>query len=152
MQNPEPQFSQVYQSPLGTQTAAREAALAQAYDAAGGNFYTIAVFSLINSVINLLGLSIYFPVGLGLTLIIDGVAFALGAEAPESRGLFLTIGIVLDLLILGGVALFGFLIKKRAGWLIVIGAVLYLLDGLILLLFTDWVGAAFHVTKMRYKK
>ena len=118
--------------------------LQQAYNAAGSNFYSIAVLSLINSVIGYFQFSIYFPVGLGITQIIDGFAYGLGQEIPKSSTLFLGIGAVLDLMIFGVVALFGLFIKKQVSWLIVLGAVLYLLDGLLLLLFRDWVGAGFH--------
>jgi hypothetical protein len=118
--------------------------LQQAYNAAGSNFYSIAVFSLINSVINLFKGSIYFPIGLGITQIIDGFAYALGQEAAEASTIFLGIGAVLDLMIFGVVALFGFFIRKQITWLIILGAVLYLLDGALLLLFQDWIGAGFH--------
>jgi hypothetical protein len=118
--------------------------LALAYNAAGANFYTIAVFSLINSVINLFQGGIYFPIGLGITQIVDGLIYGIGLEFPEAKTITLAIGIVLNLIILGVVALFGFFIKKQVKWLIPVGSVLYLLDGLILLLFQDWIGAGFH--------
>lgn len=118
--------------------------LALAFNAAGSNFYTIAVFSLINSVINLFQGTIYFPIGLGITQIVDGIVYGIGLEVPEAKTITLTIGIVLNLIILGVVTLFGFLIKKQIKWLIPVGSVLYLLDGLILLLFQDWIGAGFH--------
>jgi hypothetical protein len=118
--------------------------LKQAYAAVGSNFYSIAVLSLINSVINYFQGSIYFPVGLGITQIIDVFAYALRQDIPNASTLFFGIGAALNIMIIGVVALFGFFIKKQISWLITLGAVLYLLDGLLLLLFQDWIGAGFH--------
>jgi hypothetical protein len=39
---------------------------------------------------------------------------------------------------------FGYLSKKGYHWAFVIGMVIYLLDGLLLLLVSDYLGAAFH--------
>jgi hypothetical protein len=138
-QNPEPRY-------VSPQAKAEMAAqyLTLAYNAAGGNFYTIAGLSLINTVINLFQGSIYFPIGLGITQIVDALAYGLSLEFAEARMMILGIGVVLDLLILGMVMLFGFFIKKKVTWLIPVGSVLYLLDGVILLLFQDWIGAGFH--------
>jgi hypothetical protein len=118
--------------------------LKQAYATVGSNFYSIAILSLINSVINYFQGSIYFPVGLGVTQIIDVFAYALRQDVPNASMLFFGIGAALNIMIIGVVALFGFFIKKQNSWLIALGAVLYLLDGLLLLLFQNWVGAGFH--------
>lgn len=124
------------------QAGMRDIYLKEAYNAAGSNFYTIAVLSIINSVIALFRGNIYFPIGLGLTQIVDVFSGALSQEAGSS--IFLVIGFVINLFILGIVALFGFFIKRKVKWLIAVGSVLYLLDGLILLVFQDWFGAGFH--------
>jgi hypothetical protein len=120
------------------------AQLIQAHNAAGSNFYSIALFSLINSIINFFDGGIYFPIGLAITQIIDGFSFAFRQELPQSGQVILVISLILDILIFAIVAFFGFFIKKQKTWMIVVGAGLYLLDGLLLLLFNDWIGAAFH--------
>ena len=122
----------------------KEHQLKQIYNAAGSNFYSIAVFSLINSVINYFQGGIYFPIGLGITQIIDGFSSAFQQQVPEASTIFLIFGVVLNLLIVGIVAIFGFAIKKKITWLISVGGILYLLDGLLILLFNDWISAAFH--------
>ena len=124
------------------QVGMRDIYLKEAYNAAGSNFYTIAVLSIINSVIALFKGNIYFPIGLGLTQIVDVFAGALSQEIGST--IFLIIGFVINLFILGIVAIFGFFIKRKVKWLIPFGSVLYLLDGLILLVFQDWFGAGFH--------
>jgi hypothetical protein len=118
--------------------------LKQAYEAAGSTFYSIALFSLINSVISYFQGGIYFPIGLGITQIIDSFSYAFQQEIPEASTVFSIFGILLNLAILGVVALFGYFIKKQKRWLISIGGILYLLDGLLILLFQDWIGGAFH--------
>ncbi|CAG1002624.1 hypothetical protein ANAEL_03085 [Anaerolineales bacterium] len=142
-QAPQPSVQDPFSSQQG-QAALKAQYLQQAYNAAGSNFYSIAILSLINSVINYFQGSIYFPVGLGITQLIDGFAYALQQEASETGTLFFGIGAVLDIMIFGVVALFGFFIRKQISWLIVLGAVLYLLDGILFLLFQDWIGAGFH--------
>jgi hypothetical protein len=118
--------------------------LVEAYNAAGSNFYSIALFSLINSVINFFEGGIYFPIGLAITQIIDGFSIAFKQELSEYSQAIFIVNLLLDIFIVAIVALFGFFIKKQKTWLIIVGAVLYLLDGLLMLLFTDWIGAAFH--------
>ncbi len=122
----------------------RDHQLKEAYNAVGSSFYSIAVFSLINSIINYFQGGIYFPVGLGITQLIDGLAYAFQQEAPEAGTLFFAVNVILNLLILVVVALFGFFIKKQIKWLIPVGVALYLLDGLLILMFRDYLGAGFH--------
>ena len=126
------------------QAGLREHQLKQIYNAAGSNFYSIAIFFLINSVINYFQGGIYFPIGLGVTQIIDALSYAFQQEVPNASTIFVVFGVVLNLLIVAIVALFGFMIKKQIKWLIPVGGILYLLDGLLILLFQDWIGAAFH--------
>lgn len=148
---PQGQFSHQQEPPASNpfgsaeaQTALLTQNLAQAYNAAGGNFYSIAVFSLINSVINYFDGGLYFPIGLAITQLIDAFSLLFQEELPESKTVFFGIGVILDLLIVGFVALFGFFIKKQKKWLIMVGGILYLADGLLFLLFQDWIGVAFH--------
>ena len=143
---PQNQFPQT-PNPTGSpqmQPGFREQQLKLAYNAAGSNFYSIATFSLINSVINYFQGNLYFPIGLGITQIIDGFSSVFQLEVPASSTMFFAIGVILDLLIFAMVAIFGFIIRKQVTWLIPIGAALYLIDGLLLLLFKDWISAAFH--------
>lgn len=148
---PQGQFPQQQEpsgnNPFGSaeaQAALLNQNLTQAYNAAGGNFYSIAVFSLINSVIGYFDGGLYFPIGLAITQLIDAFSLLFQEEVPGSKTLFFGIGVILDFIVLGIVALFGFFIKRKVKWLIIVGGVLYLLDGLLFLLFQDWIGTAFH--------
>jgi len=142
-QTPNP-ISETAFSSVETQALFRKQQQIQAYAVAGSNFYSIAVFSLINSIINFFQGGIYFPIGLAITQIIDSFSYVFQKEIPSASTIFFIVGLVLNLAIFGVVALFGFFIKKQKTWLIPTGGVLYLLDGLLMLVFQDWIGTAFH--------
>lgn len=90
-------------------------------------FYWIAALSVINTVIALMGSEWVFGLGLGITLIFDSVAH-------ELEGGLKTIPLVISLTITAAFALFGYLGNNKQLWAIATGMVLYLLDGLLLLL------------------
>jgi hypothetical protein len=134
------------QSPMPQQMSAemKENQIMQTYKAAASIFYNIALFSLVNSIINVLSLRVYFPIGLGTTQVIDGFAFVFAENSPEIKAAIFIVAFILDVGLFGIVAIFGYIVSKRTGWLIPVGGALYLLDGLVLLFFQDWIGAAFH--------
>lgn len=144
MQQTPSQIPETASVSIEAQALFRKQQYIQAYAAAGSNFYSIAVFSLINSIINFFEGGIYFPIGLAVTQIIDGLSYAFQKEIPSASTIFFIVGLILDLVIFGLVALFGYFIKKQKTWLIPTGGVLYLLDGLLMLAFQDWIGAGFH--------
>jgi len=138
---------QIPQSPLVSaqvQAGLMEHQLKQAFNLAGSNFYSIAIFSLVNSVINFFQGGIYFPIGLAVTQIIDGFSAAFQKDIPQAATAIFAVNVILNILIVAIVAIFGFAVKKQTTWLIPVGGILYLFDGLLMLVFTDWVGAAFH--------
>ncbi|MBI5353313.1 MAG: hypothetical protein HZB50_11795 [Chloroflexi bacterium] len=138
---------QIPQSPFASaqvQAGVMEHQLKQAFNLAGSNFYSIAIFSLVNSVINFFQGSVYFPIGLGVTQIVDGFSYLFQKDIPQASTVIFAFNVILDLLIVGIVAIFGFAIKKQTTWLITLGGVLYFIDGLLLLVFEDWIGAGFH--------
>ena len=99
-------------------------------------FYTIAGFSLINTIITLAHLRVQFIVGLGVTELADvygrasgGVGFALG----------------IDIIIALVFVAFGFSARKGQAWAFWVGMILYLLDGGLLFLIKDYITMAFHV-------
>ena len=100
-------------------------------------FYWIAGLSLINSVVALTGSNWRFIFGLGLTQVID----ALGREFSGGA---LAVMLALDVIVTGMFVLFGVFAHKRHLWAFIVGGVLLLLDSLLILLFKDWIGLAFH--------
>ena len=107
-------------------------------------FFWIAGLSLVNTVIYLFGSTLTFVVGLGATQIIDGFMSAFAAQMGQSGMVARIIGFVLDLGIAGVFVLFGVFGRKRHRWAIITGIVFYVVDGILLLLFRDFLGAAFH--------
>jgi hypothetical protein len=100
-------------------------------------FIWVSGLSLVNSVLSLTGTGFRFIFGLGIAQVVDGLAHQAGRP-----------GAVLDLIINGFVSgifvLFWNFARKGQQWAFVVGMVLYALDGLILILFKDFLGVAFH--------
>jgi hypothetical protein len=100
-------------------------------------FYWIAGVSLVNTVVALAGEHWRFIIGLGTTQVVNGLAARTGQGwAPA---------ILLDLLLIGGFVLLGYLALQRQHWAFPVGIGVYALDGLIFVAARHWVGLAFHV-------
>jgi hypothetical protein len=100
-------------------------------------FYWIAGLSLINSVVALTGSNWRFIFGLGVTQVIDALGKEFGGGA-------MAVMLVLDVIVTGMFVLFGVFAHKRHLWAFITGGVLFLLDALLIILFKDWIGVAFH--------
>lgn len=114
---------------------AMQQAVAERQTQVGGDwFFWIAGFSVINSVLAQMNASIHFVIGLGTTEVFDSGALGI------SKGAI----IALDLLVAAFYVLYGFFARKGARWAFIVGAVFYLLDGILLLVLKDWLAVAFH--------
>lgn len=126
-------------TPASTQPSAAEQKLRveNALKGPASWFVTVAALSIVNSVLSMTGASIHFIFGLGITQFVDAVAHQVGSA-----------GYVLDLIINGIIAGVFVLIwkfaRKGQGWAWYGGIALYALDGLLLLVFKDFLSAAFH--------
>ena len=100
-------------------------------------FIIIAALSLVNSVLFMTGAQIHFIFGLGFTQMVDAMAHGVGST-----------GMVLDLFIngvIGGAFTLLWIFARRGEkWAWLAGMGLYVLDGLVLLLFKDFLSVAFH--------
>jgi len=96
-------------------------------------FYWIAALSLINTLISFTGSQWGFGLGLGITQLFDAIA-------GELEGGLKFIPIVMSLTATAAFAVFGFLGNKQQTWAILLGMVLYLLDGLLLVLLAVFFG------------
>jgi hypothetical protein len=73
---------------------------------------------------------------------ITDIVLQLGRQSGETG----TVAAVIVTLFIAGIcAAFGALALKRHAWAFWVGMLLYTCDGLVLLLFRDFLGAAFHV-------
>ena len=105
-------------------------------------FYWIAGLSVINSVIYITGSDWSFLAGLGLTQLAEGfVDVAIENGVP---GAFKIVAIIFNLILVGAFALFGYYANKRFSAAFIVGIVLYVLDGLLLLLLGVLLSAGFH--------
>jgi len=117
------------------------AELTQRYRSGANWFYWIAALTIITSLIAFFGGGIRFLISLGLTQFIDAVAAGL---ATQLGGAVQVVGLVLDLVVTGVFALFGYLANKKMLWAYVAGMVVFLLDGLLSLAFRDVIGVIAH--------
>lgn len=105
-------------------------------------FYWIAGLSIINTLVVLFNGSVSFISGLGITQIIDGMAYVL--QDVYGNGI-VYFGIGIDLIIILVFGVLGFLAHKRKNWAMMIGVVLYGLDTLTFLVVTDYLSIGFHL-------
>ena len=105
--------------------------------AGAGWFITVAVLSLVNSVLSMTGAPIRFIFGLGVSELVDALAHQAGQT-----------GFTLDLIINGLVAavfvLFWKFARQGAQWAFIVGMAIYALDAVLVLYFKDILAAAFH--------
>jgi len=111
-----------------------------------GWFVTIAVFSLINSLLLFFKSGVTFVIGLGITMIVDGIILSAKESATGAVATFLMVaGFLINLVLIGVLVLIWSLSKRGSKAAYIIGVTLYLLDGLLFLLVKDWIGLAFHM-------
>lgn len=120
--------------------AGREAAEADLKKRAG-LILTIAVLSLVNTVISYFDGNIRFIFSLGITQVVDELAKQLPSAAIMA-------GLTIDVIISGAFILLGVMARNGRRWAFVTAAVFYGIDTLIFLLVQDWIGLAVHVYVM----
>ena len=111
--------------------------LAQGYRSGVKWFYWIAGLTIITSFITFFGGGIRFLISMGITQFIDAVATQLGGAAQ-------VVALVLDIIVTGVFALFGYLAGKKMLWAYIAGMVVFLLDGILSLALVDVVGIIAH--------
>jgi hypothetical protein len=110
------------------------------------NFYWIAGLSIINSLVQLVGGSWYFFIGLGITQLIDGISKGLAQSAGGNAATVIQIiAFVFNLFIAGIFIVLGMLAQRQQKWAFIVGMVMYALDGLIFLIVPDFLSIGFHV-------
>jgi hypothetical protein len=107
-------------------------------------FYWVAILSLVNSAVALFDGEWGFVFGLGFTQVVDAIAATVAEESPNLATASKVVGFGADVLIVGVVALMGWLAHKRLQWVFVVGLVLYVFDALLFLMAGDFLGLAFH--------
>lgn len=109
-------------------------------------FYWIAGLSVINSLLQLLGLHWSFFAGLGSAQVVDGIAAGIAQQLALSWGWVVRgVGFGFTLALASLFALCGRWAGQRHTWAFVVGMGLYGLDGLFFLFAQDFLGGAFHL-------
>lgn len=111
-------------------------------------FFWIAALSTVNAFMILSEANRHFLVGLGITELVNGIAVAVAKQAPNAATIATAVAVVMTFMIAGVVALFGLGARKRMSWVFILGMTLYALDGLLFVLFGDWLSIAFHVVAL----
>lgn len=115
----------------------QRARILQALKGSASWFVMIAALSMVNSILAMSGASVRFIFGLGLSQIVDALAHQAGSP-----------GYILDLIINGTIAgvfvLFWNFARQGQKWAWYVGMAVYVVDGLLLLLFKDYLAIAFH--------
>ena len=115
--------------------------LSQNYKSGANWFYWIAGLTLVTSVIAFGGGGIRFLISLGITQIIDGIGDAISADGGSAAKV---VALVMALLISGVFIIFGVLANKKVLAAYIIGMVVFGLDGVLSLVFQDWIGVIAH--------
>jgi hypothetical protein len=114
-------------------------------------FYWIAVLSLINSIVLVSGGSWNFIVGLGITQIADAVILTAGGGGRVGElNALVVIVLMFDILVAAVFAGFGYFAGRGSAAMFIVGIVIYVLDGLIYLVFGDYLAAGFHAFALFY--
>jgi len=109
------------------------------------NYYWIAGLSVINSLIMVFNGGMTFVIGLGVTQIVDAIAYLLAEDMPSSAWTFKLVGLAISLAVSAVFAVFGFFAGKGQRWAFIVGMVLYGLDAILVLVFADYFGFGFHL-------
>lgn len=129
---------------IGNSEYSPDQVILQAEKSAGW-FRLIAIFSIINTALGILNVSLNFMIGLATTQIIDGIVIIVKTEYPGTPAVIATVvGLIVNALIVGLFMLIWWLAKRGNRPIYVVGMVLYFLDGLLFLLGADWLGIGFH--------
>lgn len=104
-------------------------------------FWWICGLSLVNTILMHSGSDVSFMMGLGFMLVADVLAIEAGVPA---------LAFAVDAVVLGFFFAMGFFALRGHRWAFILGGVIYLLDGLIYLIFQDYLSVGFHGLALFY--
>jgi hypothetical protein len=108
-------------------------------------FFWIAALSIVNSVAGLAEKNERsFVIGLGVTQVVNALAIVIAQNNPEIATAAKVVAVMVTCIAAAITATFGFGARRRLSWVFILGMVLYAMDGLLYLLFLDFMSFAFH--------
>lgn len=109
-------------------------------------FYLIGGLSIFNSILYIFDANLMFVVGTGITQLVDVIAGYLATELPGTAGSVIRVlGLLISIAISGIFILFGYLGRKKYKWAFIAGIILYSLDGVLMLVFSEYYGLIVHL-------
>lgn len=109
-------------------------------------FYLIGGLSILNSILYIFDANLMFVVGTGITQLVDVIAGYLVTELPGTAGSVIRVlGLLISIAISGIFILFGYLGRKKYKWAFITGIILYSLDGVLMLVFSEYYGLIVHL-------
>lgn len=109
-------------------------------------FYLIGGLSILNSILYIFDANLMFVVGTGITQLVDVIAGYLAAELLGTAGSVIRVlGLLISIAISGIFILFGYLGRKKYKWAFIAGIILYSLDGVLMLVFSEYYGLIVHL-------
>jgi hypothetical protein len=116
--------------------ASADAAAMAAVRSRASWFYWIAGLTAANAVADLVGAGFHFVIG---TALVDAF-MAMGTVSAAMR----PVGIALSVLLIGTMVLFGWFASRAYRWAFIVGILLYGVDAVLCLVFSEWLSLAFH--------
>lgn len=110
-----------------------------------GWFYWIAGLSLVNVIMTIINGNWGFVFGLGATDLIYYISQELSLEFGSTA---LTVGVAINLILLGMFYLIGRSARKGRNWGFIVGFIIYGLDAFLLAFISDYMSALFHLYPM----
>lgn len=105
-------------------------------------FFWIAGLSIINSIILFMDGQWSFLAGLGITQVIDGLAYQISGEVGTGATI---VALVLDAMVAGFFVMFGLQARSGQNWAFIAGMIIYALDMLLSVLARDLFSIGFHL-------
>jgi hypothetical protein len=106
-------------------------------------FYYVAILAALNSIVAMFTGMFGFSLGFGISQYVDGWMLTnIGQGSPESVR---WVGVAINLLIAGLFAAFGYFSRRGSDIAFIVGMFLYIADAMLILMFKDGIGFAFHL-------
>lgn len=118
--------------------------LAKAAKSGIGWLTAVGALSLLNSLLASTSGGWTFFIGLGVTQVLDVVPGLLVKRGLASAATLQTVATLFNFSLSAMFIVLGQLAQRRHRWALILGMVLYGLDGLIFIWAQDWLGLAFH--------
>ena len=111
-------------------------------------FYYVAILAALNAIVTMFTGMFGFALGFGVSYYVDGrMLTEIGQGSPESVR---WAGVGINILIAGVFAAFGYFARKGSDIAFIVGMFLYVADAMLILMYRDSIGFAFHVLALFY--